>query len=56
MDFECETPLVAKTPKTRQHFFVFSASPGVYPMNETMASLFFFLRIRQANPEFPVGK
>ena len=42
MDLECETSLVAKTPKTRQHFLVFSASPEVYPMNKSMASLFFF--------------
>ena len=56
MDFECETSLVAKMPKTSQHFFVLSVSPGVYPIDESMASFFlFFLRIRQANAEFPIG-
>jgi len=57
MDFECETSLVAKMPKTSQHFFVFSVNPEVYPIDESMASFFlFFLRIRQANAEFPIGK
>jgi hypothetical protein len=53
MDFECETSLVAKMPKTSQHFFVFSVNPEVYPIDESMASFFlFFLRIRQANADF----
>jgi len=40
MDFECETSLLAKMPKTRQHFFVFSVNPEVYPIEENMASFF----------------
>jgi hypothetical protein len=53
MDFECETSLVAEMPETRQHFFVFSVNPGVYAINERMASFFlFFLR---ANRKFPVS-
>jgi hypothetical protein len=42
MDFECETSLLAKKPETRQHFFVFSLSPWVYPIEESMASFFLF--------------
>ena len=48
MDVECETSLVAKMPKTSQHFFAFSVSPRVYPIDESMASFFLlFLRITQ---------
>ena len=42
MEFECETPLVAKTPETRQHFSFFVwMVPRVYRMRERMTSFFF---------------
>src|SRR6266576_2314645 len=37
MEFECETSLIAKTPKTRQHFFVVGRA---YQIFERMTSFF----------------
>jgi len=32
MEFECETPLLAETPETRQHFFLFFPDFYFYPL------------------------
>jgi hypothetical protein len=39
MGFECETPLLAETPETRQHFFLFSPDFYFYPYLSSPAAV-----------------
>jgi hypothetical protein len=39
MEFECETPLLAETPETRQHFFLFFPDFLFLPVVSSPAAL-----------------